>query len=197
MFLQGKLNLDFSEEALSRVREALKSLLQEKSVLRGDFTLASGQKSSYYLDTRLSTLDPAGGTLLSYLLLAKYKDKWNEFEAIAGPALGATAMVTNLCQLSYLYGAPRQSVYVRKESKKHGTSKSIEGNLKRGDRVLILEDVVTSGGSSLQAVKVLREYGAEVNDLCCLVAREQAGIESLKEHHLNVSYIFEAVELLS
>jgi orotate phosphoribosyltransferase len=153
---------------MSETHEALGRDLVAAGVLRGDFLLRSGARSSYYIDKYLFTTQPA---LLRRIAAALATRMPPGVQRLAGPVLGAVPLVT---ALSLETGVPM--VIVRTDApKEYGTSKQIEGTLVAGERVLLVEDVVTTGGAALTAVEVLRAAGAEVVGALVLVDREQGG----------------------
>ncbi|MDX1917583.1 MAG: orotate phosphoribosyltransferase [Candidatus Caenarcaniphilales bacterium] len=178
-------------------KERLLGLLRDQAVLKGDFTLASGAKSSFYLDTRLVTLSSEGINLISELIFERIKPLLGELQGVAGPTMGADPLVTGVSMYSFVMGSPLKAGYVRKAVKDHGCGRQVEGPIKPGEHVLVLEDVITSGRSSLQAIDALRKAGMVVNHLLCLVLREDSGKDFLEEEaKLKVDYLFRAVELL-
>ncbi|MFN5540621.1 MAG: orotate phosphoribosyltransferase [Candidatus Melainabacteria bacterium] len=194
---QGILKPDISQAAFEDYREELKRLLKKQSVFLGDFVLASGQKSNYYLDTRLTTLSAEGIAVISHLIWSIIQPILNEIDGIAGPSSGADPIVSGVSQLSYFAGHPLKAGYVRKESKGYGRARLVEGPIESGNSILALEDVITTGTSSLRAVQALRSHGCKVDHLICLVLREDSGAELLEqEGKLKVHSIFKASELI-
>ena len=145
--------------------------LVEVSVLRGTFVLRSGQTSSYYIDKYLFTTRP---DILRRVAVALAPRLPPAAQRLAGPVLGAVPLVTALALAT---GLP--TVIVRTDAPKgHGTARAIEGQLVAGDRVVLVEDVVTTGGAALEALRALREAGAEVLSVLSVVDREQGGAEA-------------------
>ena len=176
------------------VREELFQILLEKSLLRGSFVLASGKTSSFYLDVRRTSLDPRGAVLISRLLfesIRKTEARW-----AGGLTLGADPLACALSALSSEWGHPIPAFLVRKKSKEHGTGSRIEGGLPPGTRVALLEDVVTSGGSALEAASALREIGCPIEGVWAVVDREQGGREALTAEGLSLQSLFRAADLL-
>ncbi len=176
-------------------RERLKEILIRESLLRGDFTLASGQKSSFYLDVRRTSMHPEGAALCAELILEELADL--EPAAIGGPVLGAAPLVGAIAAESFRLGRPVPTFLVRKEAKGHGTAKLIEGHFPRGETVGLVEDVVTTGGSALRALAVTRGEGAKVSRLVCVVDREQGGTAAFAEQQVELRALFTVSELLA
>jgi len=131
-------------------RERLKQLLLEKSYRKGIFTLSSGRTSDFYIDGKQTTLSAEGAYLCGKLLYNIIKENSEQIGAVGGMTLGADPLVTAVSLISYLEKTPIPAFIVRKEPKKHGTSKWIEGSIETGARVAIVDDVVTSGGSIIK-----------------------------------------------
>lgn len=176
-------------------REKLKLILKNKSILKGDFTLASGKKSNYYIDARLTTLDPEGVNLISRIFLDEIK-KNPEIKVVGGPTMGADPIVGATIALSHELGKSLSGFLVRKEEKGHGTGKIIEGNLKEGDKVAVVEDVVTTGGSVFKAIDAIEKFGVKVEKVLVVVDREAGGEELFKEKGYELFSIFKVSELL-
>jgi orotate phosphoribosyltransferase len=163
---------------LARMRENLKGLLLS-ATHQGPVTLASGAVSEFYIDGRQVTLKPEGLYYCAHLMAAMLKD--TKFEAVGGPSIGADPIVGALC--FHLYSVDKKTVtgfLIRKSSKEHGLQKLIEGpELKAGARVVVIEDVVTSGGSALKAIGLLEERGCRVVKTLALVDREEGAADAL------------------
>lgn len=175
--------------------EKLKLILKNKSILKGSFKLASGKESSYYIDARLTTLDPEGVSIISSIFLDEIL-KNKDITAVGGPTMGADPIVGSIISLSHHKGNPLNGFLVRKEEKDHGTGKMIEGNINRGDRVAVVEDVVTSGGSVFRAIEAIENFGAKVAKVLVVVDREAGGKELFKERGYELFSIFNVSELL-
>ncbi len=176
-------------------RTSLIELLKAKSVRYGEFTLASGQTSDLYIDARLTTMSPEGLPLIGRLALAAIRRmKWNA-DSIGGLTLGADPIAYAISYSSFENPPPLRAFTVRKEPKQHGTRKLIEGPFKKGDRVVVVEDVVTSGGSALRAIEAVREAGGEVVGVIALVDRHEGGTEKLKAAGFSLVSLVEGGEL--
>jgi orotate phosphoribosyltransferase len=138
----------------------LAKLLQQKSLKRGKFTLASGRVSDYYIDGKLTCFDPEGSKLIVEAILNEIKDL--AVDAVGGMDMGATPIVGSFVNRCGYVGRPLPTFIVRKEVKAHGTMKLIEGNLPAPCNVVLLDDVVTTGESILKAVKAVRDKGCKV-----------------------------------
>ncbi len=163
-------------------RERLKNRIRQRCVLKGDFVLASGARSSVYFDCKRATLDPEGVALIGELLWERIAALPGEVQAVGGPTIGADPIVGHLAALSWQKGRPLAAFLVRKETKSHGTRRLIENPPPSGARVVIFEDVVTSGGSTLDAVRAAEEAGLKVAAIFCLVDREQGGEKALSAY---------------
>ncbi len=176
-------------------RERLKEILIKNSILRGEFTLASGKKSSYYIDARLTTLDPEGVSLVSAIFLEEIlKDP--AINAVGGPTMGADPIVGAILAESHRIGKPLNGFLVRKKEKDHGTGKLVEGGLKPGDVTAVVEDVVTTGGSVLTAIDAVKAAGAEIRKALVVVDREEGGDEVFEKMGIELYSIFKISELL-
>ena len=175
-------------------RDELLDLLVKKSLRRGDFTLSSGQKSTYYIDGKLTTLDSRGAFLVARVFLAMLAD--DVPDAVGGLTLGADPIVGSLLALAGLEDLELKGFIVRKQAKEHGTQSLVEGPIGKGDRVVVVEDVLTTGASSLKAVDAVRELGCVVDRVLVIVDREQGGRENLKKAGCRVEAIFSVSELL-
>jgi orotate phosphoribosyltransferase len=176
------------------LRDELLQHLLTHSFKTGDFTLASGRKSKYYINGKMTTLDGRGAYLIARNFLAMIAD--DVPDAVGGLTLGADPIVGSMLALAGLEDLPLRGFIVRKQSKDHGTKKLVEGSLQKGERVVIVEDVVTTGGSSLQAVAAVRELGCEIKKIVAVVDREEGGRQNLADAGCTLEAIFTANELL-
>jgi len=176
--------------------EQLVRLLAARSAKRGDFTLASGRKSSLYIDARLTTMSPDGQRLIGRLGLQALRDSSWDADAVGGLTLGADPIAYAICHSSADTDRPVKAFTVRKEPKAHGTAKQVEGPFARGDRVVVVEDVITTGGSAAKAVDALRREGAELLGVLALVDREEGGREHIESLGLQVHSLTTASEIV-
>lgn len=183
----------------NELKAALKTLLVALSYEKRDVVLASGKKSDFYFDGKQTSLNPHGAYLLGELFFQMISDLQASIEAVGGPTLGADPLVTAVSLTSYLKGRPMSAFIIRKEPKKHGTGQWIEGvkNLKSGSKVVILEDVVTSGSSSLEAAAKAKEFGLDVHGILTIVDREEGGAEKIRAQGLYFDSIFKKSELMN
>jgi orotate phosphoribosyltransferase len=153
----------------------LLELLRTRSFQLGEFRLASGKTSSYYIDGRMSAVYGPAAYLIGEALYERTRDI--AFDAIGGLAVGAVPLTTAAVISYHLHGRPLDGFWVRDQAKDHGTKKLIEGKLPEGSRVVIVDDVITEGGSSVKAIDAVRERGCEVVRVICLVDRLQGARE--------------------
>lgn len=161
-------------------KQRLIELVKEKALEFGSFTLASGKQASFYLDCRRLTLDSTGVRVVAEGMLELLSEKWPD--AVGGMAIGADPITAAIITLADVQGKSLRGFIVRKESKEHGKGKMVEGPVQSGDRVIIVEDVVTTGGSSLRAIEHCREAGLEVVGVLAIVDRLAGGREKFAEH---------------
>lgn len=175
-------------------RDELLRILTDRSLKKGDFTLASGQKSSYYINGKQTTLDSRGAYLIARIFLAMLAD--DVPDAIGGLTLGADPIIGSMLALAGMQDLELKGLIVRKETKEHGTRSLVEGPLVKGDRVIVIEDVVTTGGSSAKAIGAIRAMGGQVERVFAIVDREQGGKQNLREAGCRLESIFGIGELL-
>jgi len=164
---------------MSDDRERLKELLKTRSLKIGDFLLASGRRSKYYFDSKLTTLTSEGACLTAKCFLDVIRKEKIEAHAIGGMTLGADPIVSAVAALSHVEGPALDAFIVRKEPKGHGTMQWIEGPVQPGQKVIIVDDVVTTGGSTLKAIEKAQEFGLNVVAVLALLDREEGGTETL------------------
>lgn len=174
---------------------ALEQLLLERSVRRGDFMLASGQRSSYYIDCRLTTMSAVGQILIGRLGLAAIRGAGWQPRSVGGLTMGADPVAYAVAAASAEEPTPIDAFSVRKESKAHGTGRLIEGNFATGDPVVVIEDVITSGGSARKAIEALKAGGGQVLGVLAIVDREQGGRAALEADGVQVVSLATATSL--
>ena len=169
----------------------LLQLAEERGALKyGDFTLSSGQKSSYYFDGRLLSLDPEGAYLIGKAILPIVKAVG--CQAIGGPTLGADPIVAAVALSSFLEGSPIPAFIVRKEAKSHGTGQIVEGPLARGARVAIVDDVCTTGSALFQAIEAAEAASCTVAKVIAILDRHQGGGGELRRRGYDFLSLLEA-----
>ncbi len=169
-------------------RAKLLAAIKTKAYREGDFTLASGKKSDYYIDMKEVTLDAEGSLLVGEVIFEKIKD-WGVSE-VGGMELGSVPISTAVSVVSAQKGASLGNFIVRKESKGHGTGKKIEGKIGPGVKVVVVEDVVSTGGSSMKAIAAIEEAGAEVVCVVAIVDREMGGADTFAHRNIKFDPLF-------
>ncbi len=160
-------------------KDALVALVREKALKFGDFTLASGKKATYYLDCRQVALDSVGARLVAEGMLEMLKDDMPEL--VGGMAIGADPITGAIVALAGVRDVPLRGIMVRKEPKGHGTGRFVEGPYTSGENVVIVEDTVTTGGSSLLAIERCEEVGLKVKRVLAIVDRLEGGAEAFAQ----------------
>jgi orotate phosphoribosyltransferase len=175
--------------------EALRRLLLERSVRRGDFLLSSGQRSSYYIDCRLTTMSAEGMVLIGRMGWEAIRRMGWRPRAVGGLTMGADPVAYAIAAASRGTELEVDGFSVRKEAKGHGAGKLIEGNFRAGDPVVVIEDVITTGGSADKAVKAVRAARGEVLGVLAVVDREEGGREALEGQGVKVVALTTAAAL--
>src|SRR6476646_1871770 len=160
---------------MSSAREQLLNLLTTNSFRLGEFTLSSGGKSDYYIDCRTTTLHARGAGLTGRVFLDLFQQQGLQPQAVGGLTMGADPIVVATSIISAQAGAPIHGFLVRKAEKAHGMGRRVEGFQEKGARVVIVDDVCTTGGSTIQAIEAAREFGFNIAGVACLVERLEAG----------------------
>jgi orotate phosphoribosyltransferase len=169
-------------------RQALIELIRQQALKFGDFTLASGKKASYYLDCRQVTLDSRGAQLIGSGMLELLKHDMPEL--VGGMAIGADPITAAILTLAGVQNLPLRGVMVRKEPKGHGLGKHVEGPFNDGERLVIVEDVVTTGGSSLKAIEHCEAVGLKVKRVLAIIDRLEGGREAFAERGYELTTLF-------
>lgn len=163
--------------------ENLKNLVKELSYEKREVTLVSGRKSNFYIDVKQTALNAEGAYLIGSLIFQIVKKEFKDAKAVGGITMGADPLSTSTSLISYQEDDMLHAFYIRKEAKSHGTGRFIEGikNLKEGMKVVILEDVVTTGGSTIKACERAKEFGLDVLGIISIVDRQEGGRENIEE----------------
>ncbi|MFQ5900975.1 MAG: orotate phosphoribosyltransferase [Thermodesulfobacteriota bacterium] len=177
---------------IDNMKERLREILKERSYKKGDILLASGKRSDFYIDCRETSLNPEGAYLLGKVLFQTLISLNKDIEAVAGPTMGADPLVTAVTVISFQEKSPMPALIVRKEPKSHGMSLWIEGrgSLRDGARVALLEDVVTTGGSVLKAIKWVEEEGFKVVHVIAVLDRGDGGGERIQKEGYDFNALF-------
>lgn len=176
-------------------RAALVALLASRSARRGTFTLASGRVSDFYVDCRLTTMSPDGLVLVGPLAHALLRSTGWAVDSVGGLTMGADPVSYAIAYASAQAGTPVRCFAVRKEAKGHGMGKRIEGSFRAGDRVMVIEDSMTTGGSALNAAAAIRAEGGQVIGALTLVDREEGAREALEAAGIPLVAFTTAAEL--
>jgi len=181
------------EIKLEELKNRLLALLKKDAFKRGEFTLSSGKTSNYYLDGRLVTLSAEGAFLAAGIILEMLEGE--EVDAVGGPALGADPIAGAVACLSYLKNRPLKAFIVRKSAKGHGAARQVEGpELKKESRVILLDDVATSGKALIEAKAALEKIGVKVVKVIVLVDRGEGARENLAAAGLKLEPIFKIAD---
>jgi orotate phosphoribosyltransferase len=176
-------------------REGLRRLLLERSVRHGDFVLASGQRSSFYIDCRPTTMSAEGLVLIGRLGTAAIRGAGWRPRAVGGLTMGADPVAYAIAAASHGTDLPMDAFSVRKEAKGHGTGRGIEGNFGVGFEVVIVEDVITTGGSARKAIQAVEDSGARVLGVLAVVDRGEGGRSALEAEGRAVVALMSAEDL--
>jgi orotate phosphoribosyltransferase len=175
----------------------LVALLAERSAKRGQFTLASGKQSTFYIDARLTTMSPEGLSIIGPLALSTIRQTGWSITAVGGLTLGADPIAYAISYASARSDHPLRAFTVRKEAKGHGTGKLLEGPFREGDRVAVIEDVLTTGGSALRAIDAIRDAGGSVIGVLALVDREEGARQAIEKTGIPVVTLVTASQIMS
>jgi orotate phosphoribosyltransferase len=174
-------------------KERLRQIIKAESFLTGDFVLASGQRSSYFLDLKKTVFHPQGASLATELLFELIRH--DDADYIGGLEIGAIPIVAQLCARSFPE-RPLKAFFVRKAPKDHGTSKLIDGQFAPNSKVAIFEDVTTTGGSAMKAVNAVRAQGGAVRKIFTIVDRLEGAADNLKREGLELVALFTIKDLM-
>lgn len=184
--------------SISEKKERLGKMILERSFKYSDnppFTLASGKTSNYYFNCKTTTLDPEGMNLIGEIIFEMIKNM--DITAAGGLTLGADPIANSLSVISYQKGRPIKSFIVRKDVKGHGTKSPLEGNVRFGEKVLIIDDVITTGGSTITAIEESLRAGLVVAGIIVLIDREEGGRENIANYTQNIQSVFTRTEIMA
>jgi orotate phosphoribosyltransferase len=181
------------ENNLKDMKSRLLELIKEKALFLGNRRLSSGKMSNHYIDGKLITCDPEGIYLTGKIILSMLGEE--KIDAIGGMTIGADPIVSAVSLLSYLENRPVKAFIVRSAQKEHGMGKLVEGHLQKGWSVVVVEDVITTGGSTLKAIRAAEESGAVVKKVVAVVDRLEGAEESLAEKNIPLLSIFNINDL--
>jgi orotate phosphoribosyltransferase len=182
---------------IKKMKEKLGKIILEKSFQYSEnppFTLASGKQSNYYFNCKPTTLDPEGMNLIGAIIFDMLKD--TDITAAGGLTLGADPIANALSVISYQKGKPIKSFIVRKDIKDHGTKSAIEGDVVPGEKIAIIDDVITTGGSTITAIEQARKSGLNVKMVITLIDREEGGKENILKYVGNIKSILTRTEIM-
>jgi orotate phosphoribosyltransferase len=188
-----------SQREANFLREKVRQLIKDKSFTEGEYVLASGGTSDYYLDLKPTLFSPEGANAVGELVLHELQNTWVDY--IGGLAMGAVPLVSAITILSYQFGCPLPGFFVREKPKDHGTKKLIEGLAEgeslQGRRVIIVDDVTTHGGSAMKAINAARNAGGEVVLVLSVVDREEGAEDFFRQQSIPFKWIFRASDFKS
>jgi len=176
--MQGRSTLALGVDT-DNTRRILELAYEVGALMNGEFTLTSGKKSDHYFEGKRLTLSPEGAYLVGKTILGLLSEAG--IEAVGGVAIGGYSMVAAVALVSHLEGKPIPSFIVREETKEHGTRRRVEGHLKEGSRVAIVDDVITTGGSISRAIEAAEAASCQVAKVIVIVDRHEGGSEMLKK----------------
>lgn len=179
---------------MKEIKERLKKIILEKGIIFKEVILSSGKKSNFYIDCRIITLSSEGLYLVSKIIFEMIKNE--DINAIGGLTLGADPIVSGVSLISYIEKKPIDAFIVRSVQKEHGMGKIIEGNLKEGWNVVIVDDVATTGASILKAIDVVENYKCKIKKIICIVDREEGAKEEIRKKGYELISIFKKSDLL-
>jgi orotate phosphoribosyltransferase len=183
--------MDLKRQKLD-LRTKLFKLIRERSFKTGKVVLASGRESNFYFDMKPTMLDPEGAGWLAELILHELQGV--QADCIGGLVMGAVPIISPVASKSGKFGRSLRGFFIRKEAKDHGTKKLIEGDSIEGMNVVILDDVTTSGGSAMQAVKIAQEAGAKVTLVLSIVDRDEGASDLYEKAGIRFKRLFRADE---
>ncbi len=183
---------------MDKKKERLAEIILERSFKYSDnppFTLASGRQSNFYFNCKPTTLDPEGMNLIGEIIFDMIKDA--KVSAAGGLTLGADPIAGALAVISYQKGKPIKAFIVRKDVKDHGTKSAIEGSVAPGEKVVIIDDVITTGASTITAIEHARKAGLVIDRVITLIDREEGGRENILPHADRVQSVLTRTEIMA
>jgi len=186
------------KQTFQEMKTRLAEIIMKKSFRYSEnppFTLASGGTSNYYFNCKPTTLDPEGMNLIGAILFEMLSDA--DVSATGGLTLGADPIANALSLISYQRGNPIKSFVIRKDVKEHGTKSAVEGDVIPGERVVIIDDVITTGGSTIMAIERARAAGLVIDRVIALIDREEGGRENIERYVARVDALFTRSEIMS
>ena len=186
------------KQTFQEMKTRLAEIIMKKSFRYSEnppFTLASGGTSNYYFNCKPTTLDPEGMNLIGAILFEMLSDA--DVSAAGGLTLGADPIANALSLISYQRSKPIKSFIIRKEVKEHGTKSAVEGDVRPGEKVVIIDDVITTGGSTIRAIERARAAGLVIDRVIALIDREEGGRENIERYVARVDAVFTRSEIMS
>lgn len=183
---------------MDKKKERLAEIILERSFKYSDnppFTLASGRQSNFYFNCKPTTLDPEGMNLIGEIIFDMIKDA--QVTAAGGLTLGADPIAGALAVISYQKGKPIKAFIVRKDVKDHGTKSAIEGSVAPGEKVVIIDDVITTGASTITAIEHACKAGLVIDRVITLIDREEGGRENILQHADRVQSVLTRTEIMA
>lgn len=184
--------------SIEKKKERLAKIIIERSFKYSEdppFTLASGKKSNYYFNCKPTTLDPEGMNLIGEIIFDLLKN--DDVTAAGGLTLGADPIANAVSVISFQKGKPIKSFIVRKDVKEHGTKSAVEGNVSAGEKVIIIDDVITSGASTITAIEQAEKAGLIVDKVVALIDREEGGRENILRYIKDIDAVFTRTQIMN
>ncbi len=182
---------------MDEMKKRLAEIIARRSFKYSDdppFTLTSGRRSNFYFDCKPTTLDPEGMNLIGSIIFDMLDD--SEVTAAGGMTLGADPIANALSLISYQRGKPIKSFIVRKAVKGHGTKSKIEGDVRPGEKVVIIDDVITTGASTIAAIERAKEEGLVIDRVIVLIDREEGALENIEKYTERVDSILTRTDIM-
>ncbi len=184
--------------SIEKKKERLAKIIIERSFKYSEdppFTLASGKKSNYYFNCKPTTLDPEGMNLIGEIIFDLLKN--DDVTAAGGLTLGADPIPNAVSVISFQKGKPIKSFIVRKDVKEHGTKSAVEGNVSAGEKVIIIDDVITTGASTITAIEQAQKAGLVVAKVVALIDREEGGRENILRYIKDIDAVFTRTQIMN